>query len=110
MFLSILPAQYVGFSACIYAKIARCLIGLWRLSTCEHSEWDRNLVRETLDVSLVLEQTKTNFVQVKEAAGLDRGGSPDQDFFSIMATRLGPMEASWDAHTASTTAVFNAPR
>ncbi|MCJ1359174.1 MAG: hypothetical protein MMC33_009174 [Icmadophila ericetorum] len=106
-FLSILPAQYVGFSACTYAEMTRCLIGLWRLSTCEHPEWDRDLVRENLDVSLILEEAEKNFAQVKEAAGLDRGGSQDSDFFSIMASRLRSMKFQWDTLTTSTTASFS---
>ena len=87
--------------------MTRCLIGLWRLSTCEHPEWDRDLVRENLDVSLILEEAEKNFAQVKEAAGLDRGGSQDSDFFSIMASRLRSMKFKWDTLTTSTTASFS---
>ncbi|KAL8735780.1 MAG: hypothetical protein Q9166_000644 [cf. Caloplaca sp. 2 TL-2023] len=107
VFLSIPPAQYVGFSACIYAMMARCLIDLWRLSTCEHPEWDHGLVRESLDVSSVFEQTERNFSQVKEAAGLDRWGSQDGDFFGIMASMLKSMKVSWDA--LNTSAEFATP-
>ncbi|KAL9016820.1 MAG: hypothetical protein Q9185_005864 [Variospora sp. 1 TL-2023] len=102
VFLSIPPAQYVGFSACIYAMMGRCLIDLWRLSTCEHPEWDHSLVRESLDVWSVFEQTERNFSRVKEAAGLDLGGSQDCDFFTIMASRLRSMKVSWNAVNAST--------
>ncbi|KAL8974781.1 MAG: hypothetical protein Q9197_000989 [Variospora fuerteventurae] len=102
VFLSIPPAQYVGFSACIYAMMGRCLIDLWRLSTCEHPEWDHSLVRESLDVWSVFEQTERNFSRVKEAAGLDLGGSHDCDFFTIMASRLRSMKVSWNAVNAST--------
>ncbi|KAL8645850.1 MAG: hypothetical protein Q9210_006480 [Variospora velana] len=102
VFLSIPPAQYVGFSACIYAMMGRCLIDLWRLSTCEHPEWDHGLVRESLDVWSVFEQTERNFSRVKEAAGLDLGGSQDCDFFTIMASRLRSMKVSWNAVNAST--------
>lgn len=61
-------------------------------------------MREILDVSSVIEQTERNFAQVKEAAGLDRGGSQDCDFFSIMASRLRSIKVSWDALGASTDA------
>ena len=67
------------------------------------------MVRESLDVSLILEETQKNFAQVKEAAGLDRGFSQDSDFFSIMASRLRSMKVSWDAMTTSTTASFSTP-
>ena len=102
IFFSIPLAQYVGYSACIYAMMARCPIDLWRLSTCEHPEWDNGLVRETLIVSSVFEQTERNFSQVKDAAGLDRGGSQDCEFFSIMALRLRSIKDSWDVLGSST--------
>ena len=102
VFLTIPPIEYVGFSASIYAMMARCLIDLWRLSTCEYAEWDDRLVRESLDVSSVIEQTQRNFSMVKDAAGLDLGVTQDCDFFGIMATKLSSMKASWDAMSAST--------
>ncbi|KAK9350915.1 hypothetical protein V1523DRAFT_435885 [Lipomyces doorenjongii] len=82
-------------------------IRLYRLSTCEHPEWDRGLVRETLDVSLILEEAEKKFAQVKEAAGLDLGGSENLDFFSIMASKLRSIKMSWDAMSISTTASFS---
>lgn len=109
VFLSIPPAEYVGFSVCIYAKMARCLVGLWRLSTCEHPEWDRSLVRTTLDVSFILAETEKNFADVKAAASLDPGLPPGADAFIMMASRLGSMKASWDAMITATTAPFGTP-
>lgn len=102
VFLTIPPTEYVGFSASIYAMMARCLVDLWRLSTCDYPEWDHDLVRETLDVSSVLEQTQKNFSQVKDAAGFDRGGTQDCDFFGIMAAKLSLMKVSWDAMSVFT--------
>ncbi len=81
--------------------MARCLIDLWRLSTCEHAEWDRGLVRDSLDIASIFEQTENRFMQVKEAAGLDRGGSQDDEFFGIMASKLRLMKVSWDASNRS---------
>ncbi|KAI4098968.1 MAG: hypothetical protein L6R37_006216 [Teloschistes peruensis] len=85
VFLTIPPTEYVGFSASIYAMMARCLVDLWRLSTCDYPEWDHDLVRETLDVSSVLEQTQKNFSQVKDAAGFDRGGTSGIGKASVLA-------------------------
>ncbi|KAK9257993.1 hypothetical protein V1519DRAFT_455882, partial [Lipomyces tetrasporus] len=104
IFLSILPAQYVGFSAAIYTNMAHCFIGIYRLSTFEHPEWDRGLVRENLDVSLFLEQVEKNFAQVKEAAGLDLGGSEDIDSFNNFASRIKIIKMWWNARTVSTMA------
>ncbi|MCJ1378824.1 hypothetical protein MMC17_001923 [Xylographa soralifera] len=107
VFLSIPPAQYVGFSASIYAQLTRGLIDVWRLSTCEYPEWDRGLVRENLDVSMILGQIEKNFAQVKEAAGLDVGCLQGSDFFSIMASKTRSIRVSWDAITAPSTDLFD---
>ena len=82
----------------------RSFIGIYRLSTFEHPEWDRGLVRENLDVSSFLEEAEKNFTQVKEAAGLDVGGSEDNDSFNIMASKIRIIKMSWDATTVSTMA------
>jgi hypothetical protein len=104
IFLGILPAQYVGFSALIYSNMVRCFISIYRLSTFEHPEWDRGLVRENLDVSLFLDKAEKNFTQVKEAAGLDLCGSEDIDSFNIMASKIRVIKMLWDATTVSTMA------
>ena len=109
VFLSIPPAQYVGFSVCMYAKLSRGLIDAWRLSTYDYPEWDRTLVRETLDVSLTLEQIENGFAQVKAAVGLDRGSSHDTDFFSLMASRTRAIKVSWDAMITPLMESFDIP-
>ena len=102
IFLSILPAQYVGFPSSTYLDLIRCILGIYRLSTFEHPEWDRRLVQESVNVSLVLEKAEQNFLQVKEAAGLDICGSEDTDTFTLMASRTGIFKTWWDASAAST--------
>jgi len=103
VFLSIPVAQYVGFSALVYSNIMHCFVDIYRLSTFEHAEWDRELFREQLHVSSFLEQCEKNFAGVKEAAGLDIGGSEDMDSFSIMTSRVRVVKMSWDAANASMT-------
>ncbi|KAK9328779.1 hypothetical protein V1520DRAFT_345197 [Lipomyces starkeyi] len=102
VFLSITPAQYVGFSSLIYSNMTHCLVGMCRLSMFEHVEWDRALFREHLDVVSILEKTEKNFASVKDEAGLDIGGSEDTDFFSSMASKIRVLKGSWDYTSAST--------
>ena len=101
VFRSIPPTRYVGLSICTYAQLSRTFIILWRLSTCEYPEWDRSLVRETLDVPSILDEAQETFAQVRMAADLDRDVSQDADFFSIMAARLRSVKFLWDAMSAS---------
>jgi hypothetical protein len=100
VFLSIPPAQYVGFSTSTYVNLMRCVVCIYRLATFEHPEWDRGLVQENLDVSLFMETMERNFSQVKEAAGLDLNGSEDMDTFSMVAARTRGIKMWWDATTA----------
>ncbi|KAK9342228.1 hypothetical protein V1522DRAFT_416800 [Lipomyces starkeyi] len=102
VFLSITPAQYVGFSSLIYSNMIHCFVGMCRLSMFEHVEWDRALFREHLDVLSILEKTEKNFASVKDEAGLDIGGSEDTDSFSSMASRIRVLKGSWDYTGAST--------
>lgn len=97
LFLVFSPALYVGVSFLTFTQLAHCLIALYRLSTLDDPDWDLGLVRETLDLSLVLDQVVTKMAQVKLAAGLDYGSSEDSDVFSQNSRRIGSIKAWWDA-------------
>jgi hypothetical protein len=101
VFLSIIPSQYVGFSALIYSNMTHCIVGIYRLSIFEHPEWNRALVDEHLDVMSFLEECEKNFARVKEKAGLDIGSSEDVDSFSRMASVIRAIKMSWGATNAS---------
>ncbi|GAT30507.1 hypothetical protein RIB2604_03500630 [Aspergillus luchuensis] len=94
--LALQPVEYVGLSCLMCANMARSFINLYRLTVCEYPVWDRKLVRETIDVSWVLETAAQRFTQVKEAAGLDPEGTQELDFFMIMAAKMEAMKMSWD--------------
>ncbi|KAF2433121.1 hypothetical protein EJ08DRAFT_708529 [Tothia fuscella] len=102
VFLSIPPAQYVGFSAPIYSNMTHFFMAVYRLAIFEHPEWDRSLLREHLDISGLLDKAKKNFARVKEEAGLDAGGSRDIDSFTAMATKFEAMKMSWDVISTTT--------
>jgi hypothetical protein len=99
VFLSITPSQYVGFSALIYSNMTHCIVGMYRLSTFEHLEWDQALVGEHLDVMSFLEECEKNFERVKEEAGLDITGSEDVDSFSRIASVIRAIRMSWGGPT-----------
>ncbi len=84
--------------------MSRCFMAIYRLSIFEHPEWDRRFAQETLDVSLFLTEAEKNFTQVKEAAGLDLGGSEGVDTFSIMASKFRVIKTAWDGINLSTAA------
>ncbi|KAL4746154.1 hypothetical protein BDW72DRAFT_207597 [Aspergillus terricola var. indicus] len=91
---TLLPVEYVGLSLLMYANMMRCFIRLYRLTTCTHPEWDQVLLRETLDVSWILEEASKRFAQVKGSMGLDPDISEETDSFSMMASRLQSIKVS----------------
>lgn len=104
MFLSIPPAQYVGLPTTTFAQIVHVFVSIYRLATFEDPSWDRRLVQETIDVSMFLETMERNLLLVKEAAGLDKDGSDDEDIFSVFAARVRVFKMWWGATNFDTTA------
>jgi hypothetical protein len=109
VFRSIVPADYVGFSWLSYANMLYTFVGMYRLSTFEHPEWDRSLCQTHIDISSFLEENANKFSQVKDAAGLDAGGSDDVDTFTILAARFRNVQRSWEAMNASTMSADGIP-
>ncbi|KAH8801793.1 hypothetical protein F5884DRAFT_847663 [Xylogone sp. PMI_703] len=105
IFLCIPPEQYVGFSASVYVNLFRCLVDIYRLSSFEHPEWDRRLVKEKLDVLSILEGIEQNFLRVKEAAALTPIGSDDNDIFGVMASKARVIRTWWEATIADISTV-----
>lgn len=95
--------EYHGFSAMMYANLSCYFVGVYRLATFEHSEWDRTIPEETLQVSLFLGEFQRNFSLVKDAVGLDLYGSTEIDFFTKMSGKLGIIKKNWDTVTENLT-------
>ncbi|KAL2839096.1 hypothetical protein BJY01DRAFT_29115 [Aspergillus pseudoustus] len=98
-FLTIPPAEYIRFSALAHTNIVRCLVNLYRLATCDHPEWDKSLLHQSINVSWVLEETANRFLQVSEAAGFEvteGGGEVCESTFDVIGRRIGCMKTAWD--------------
>ncbi|KAF2717803.1 hypothetical protein K431DRAFT_232320 [Polychaeton citri CBS 116435] len=96
VFLTITPAQRFGASVCTYARMLRALVCIIRLYNCDFPEWNSSMVRETLNLSSILDETAKSFAQVKAAAGLDPEPSLDSDFYTTMSLRTRSMQTMWE--------------
>lgn len=97
IFLGTSPAHYVGLSILTYTGLPRCLVGIHRLLTFEHPEWDKGLVREQgLNPFAFLEDLEKYFMCVREAAHLDPGASGEPDVYSLLSFKLRAMRAAWE--------------
>ena len=85
----------------IFTQMAFCILALFRLSTFDDPVWDRGLVRETADLSLILGQIVEKNTQVKAMAKLDPDTSEDKDLFSGNARTIKAIKTWWDAKVAA---------
>ena len=85
----------------IFTQMAFCILALYRLATFDDPVWDRGLVRDTADLSLILEQIAEKSSQVKAVVGLDPGTSEDKDMFSGNARTIKAIKTWWDAKVAA---------
>lgn len=97
LFLSFPPASYVGFSIPIFTQMAHCIIIIFRLLTFDDPVWDRGLVRDTTDLSLILGKIVEKLGQVKVVADIDHGALEDKDIFSWTAWTIRSIKTWWEA-------------
>ena len=81
--------------------MAFCILALYRLATLDDPAWDRGLVRDTADLSLILGQIIEKFTQVKAMVNLDPGTSEGKDMFSGNARTIKAIKTWWDAKVAA---------
>lgn len=85
----------------IFSQMAFCILALYRLATLDDPAWDRGLVRDTADLSLILGQIIEKFTQVKAMVNLDPGTSEGKDMFSGNARTIKAIKTWWDAKVAA---------
>jgi hypothetical protein len=107
LFLSISPALYIGFAQKTYTQLAHCTIAMYRLTILEDPEWDRTLMRQTLNFPLILGHLVEKFTVVKLAAKLDCDSAEDNDIFSGFSRRIASLKVLFDSKAAAETSNAN---
>lgn len=97
VFFTIPPVAYIGFPFSIFSQLVRCLVTLYRLSTLNDPAWDKDGVRKTADLLLILDHVISNMEQVTTAAELDNNDSVDGDIFSRTAKMFRSIRVGWEA-------------
>ncbi|KAL4904012.1 hypothetical protein BDW74DRAFT_179102 [Aspergillus multicolor] len=102
LFLSIPPAEYIGFPFSIFAQMVHNLVVLYQLSTFDNPSWDVDAVRKTVDVLDILSTVIKNMGLVPGAAGLesDLGSDGDGDVFSVVARMYKSVFVGWEVNLA----------
>lgn len=99
VFFTITPAAYIGFSFLVFSQLAHCLISLYGLSTLDGPAWDKDIVRNTANLLLILDQLANNMGRVIGLVGLD-SDSTEVDVFTRAAKTAASMRLGWEAKLA----------
>ncbi|KAL9135880.1 MAG: hypothetical protein Q9175_002922 [Cornicularia normoerica] len=98
VFSTVPPLDYIGFPFSIFSQLVHCLATLYRLSTLNDPAWDKNGVKETADLLLILDQVINSMERVATLAGLDNNGSIEGDVFSRTAKKFRSIRLQWKAN------------
>ncbi|KAK3385785.1 hypothetical protein B0H63DRAFT_560308 [Podospora didyma] len=108
IFLQLSPAPYflVGFS--IWVQFIHVLVSLYRLSILDEQNWDRNLVRSTVDVIKMMDEVIQRFECIGSGeadfgvvigSGSGEGGGDHTDRvqpFSFAVRQIRALKAVWE--------------
>jgi hypothetical protein len=102
------PSCYPQISMAIAAQVAHCLAVLFRLSTFESFDvsWDRQLVRQELDLGEIARLLADRWGAVPAAAGLDMSGLGENevDLWNISKKRFLGIANWWETNVAAAAA------
>ena len=109
LLFSMPPPTLVGFSFPFWAQGMRCLVTLHRLSTCRDPSWDRQAVRDRVDLAVVLDQVAGFIGRARAEIGettndtiLAQMARVVRNFRDWATTRLGPAAQREEAPHSNT--------
>ena len=108
--LNIPVMEYPSFTSSTYAQMTGWFVVIWRLSTCDFPEWDRTLVKESIDVSACLDSMAGRFTEVRAGirVNADYEEQATAGFFALMAARTKNLKEMWDAVNEPSAGVYDA--
>ncbi|KAI1455367.1 hypothetical protein F4805DRAFT_435953 [Annulohypoxylon moriforme] len=97
-FLSFAPGEYMSLSMSLTLHFGRATQTVYRLMVVDDPEWDRNIVKDSIDLMSVMERTATRFLQVPQICGIEVSEDPEMlDYYTKAANALRATIPSWTA-------------
>jgi hypothetical protein len=96
VFLNYDTTYYEGFPICVWKQFGCVFFALYRLTVLDDPAWDTEVVRQTCDPSLLLDQVAQNLRQAEGAAGWTYDGTagPGSSIFA-RSVKVMEMFKSW---------------
>ncbi|KAK6951651.1 hypothetical protein Daesc_006174 [Daldinia eschscholtzii] len=97
-FLRFELSEYPAISLSITLHFGRAAQTLYRLMVVDDPEWDRSIVKNTIDMMAALEQAANNFTQVSNVCGLENSSDPDNmDYYTRAGLALRSTIPAWSS-------------
>ncbi|KAI1215166.1 uncharacterized protein F4807DRAFT_23873 [Annulohypoxylon truncatum] len=97
-FLSFAPGEYMCLSMPLTLHFGRATQTVYRLMVVDDPEWDRAIVKNSIDLMSVMDRAATRFLQVPQICGIDTADDPDNlDYYTKAANALRATIPSWTA-------------
>ncbi|KAI2467935.1 hypothetical protein F4781DRAFT_400299 [Annulohypoxylon bovei var. microspora] len=97
-FLSFAPGEYMCLSMPLTLHFGRATQTVYRLMVVDDPEWDRNIVKNSIDLMSMMERTANRFLQVPQICGIEMSEDPEtMDYYTKAANALRATIPSWMA-------------
>ncbi|KAI0896268.1 hypothetical protein F4806DRAFT_56629 [Annulohypoxylon nitens] len=97
-FLSFAPGEYMCLSMPLTLHFGRATQTVYRLMVVDDPEWDRNIVKDSIDLMSMMERTANRFLQVPQICGIEVSEDPEMiDYYTKAANALRATIPSWTA-------------
>lgn len=106
IFFTIPIASYSDITFCLFSQFIHCIVSLYRLSTLDDPSWERNLVKQTLDIIKVTERFGVNVEQARHLRQLAVDNYTD-DLFIQSAIMMRRLKEAWSSEIAAIGAASN---
>ncbi|KAI1099117.1 hypothetical protein F4804DRAFT_322792 [Jackrogersella minutella] len=96
-FLSFSPAEYRCLSLSLTLHFGRASQTVYRLMVVDDPEWDRGIVKSSIDLMSVMERTADRFSQVPRVCGIESDDPESVDYYTKAANAIRATVPVWAA-------------
>ncbi|KAI1774290.1 hypothetical protein F4818DRAFT_79026 [Hypoxylon cercidicola] len=97
-YLRFSPAQYLYIPFSVTLHFGRAAQTVYRLLVVDDPDWDRAIVKNSIDLMAVMEQTAANYQEVHRVCGLETTDDPETtDYYTKAANALRATIPAWMA-------------
>ncbi|XXH00030.1 hypothetical protein Hte_006371 [Hypoxylon texense] len=97
-YLAFSPAEYLYIPFSVTLHFGRAAQTVYRLMVVDDPDWDRSIVKNTIDLMAVMEQTACNYQKVHQVCGLETTDDIETtDYYTKAATALRATIPAWTA-------------